>query len=104
VETSNDVRVGQTATNEYAIHQFKNYVAGDGCFLTWEGQTNCPPSLSPVYLQIYNRNTNEWETVDSDNSSPEDIDFTLTKTMADLSDYKDGNNVIVCRVYQLDPT
>jgi len=58
--------------------------------------------LSTVFLQIYNRDTTTWETIDSDNSTAADTDFILTADMADLTDYKDNNNVIVCRVYQLD--
>lgn len=105
VDTKDDVRVGQTATNEYAIHQFKDYVGDiNSCSLEWEGQTNCPPILSPVVLQIFNRNTPAWETVDTDNSSPEDTDFTLSATIPDLTNYKSANKVIVCRVYQLDPS
>lgn len=102
VDTKNNVRVGQTATDEYTIHQFKDYVEGNNCTLEWEGQTNCPPVLSTVYLQIYNRDTDEWETVDSDNTTAEDTDFILTADIADLADYKNVNNVIVCRVYQQD--
>jgi len=102
VDTKNDVRVGQTATDEYAIHQFKDYVAGSACDLEWEGQTNCPPSLSTVYLQIFNHNTPAWETVDSDSTTAEDTDFTLSGNIPDLTNYKSVNNVINCRVYQKD--
>ena len=102
VDTKNNVRVGQTATSEYTIHQFKDYVAENACTLECEEQTNCPPSLSTIYLQIYNRNTPAWETVDSDSTTAEDTDFILTADIADLTNYKDTNNVIVCRTYQLD--
>ena len=102
VETNNGVRVEQTATSQYAIHQFKDYCAGSSATFTWEGQTNMPPVLSTVYLQIYNINTTTWVTIDSDNSSNEDTDFTLTANVADLTNYKDGNGMVTCRVYQLD--
>ena len=103
VDTKNNVRVGQTATNEYTIHQFKDYVGATGsCSLEWEGQTNCEGSFSTIYLQIYNRQTPAWETVDSNEVIGEDIDFILTANIADLTDYKDTNSVISCRVYQLD--
>jgi hypothetical protein len=102
VDTKNDVRVGQTATSQYAIHQFKDWVGNSSFTLEWEGQTNCPPSLSTVYLQIFNRNTPVWETKDTDNSSAEDTDFILTASIADSTNYTDANGVIVCRVYQLD--
>ena len=101
--TKDDVRVGQTATNEYTIHQFKDYAgAANNCTIEWEGQTNCAPSLSTVYLQIFNRNTPTWETIDSDNTSAEDVDFILSGSKADLTNYKDVSGVIVCRVFQLD--
>ena len=102
VDTKNDVRVGQTATNEYAIHLFKDYAAGDSCLVEWEGQTNCLGSLSTIYLQIYNRETPAWETIDSNNTVEEDTDFVLTANVADLTNYKDASNVISCRVYQED--
>jgi hypothetical protein len=61
------------------------------------------PSLSTVYLQIYNTSSDEWETVDSDNSSNADTDFSLIASMEDLTNYKNISNVISCRVYQLLP-
>jgi hypothetical protein len=101
VGASNDTRVSQSATGEYAIHQFKDYVGGlSSCTLHWEGQTNSLPSLSTVYLQIYNRDTPAWENVDSDNSSAVNTDFVLTGSIPDLTNYKDINSVISCRVYQ----
>jgi hypothetical protein len=103
VDTKNDVRVGQTATSQYAIHQFKDYV-GDatGCILEWEGQTNLAPTLSAVMLQIYDYNQEEWWSVASNTTAATDTDFILTANIADTTDYKDVNGVIVCRVYQLD--
>ena len=103
VETENNDRVSQTGLLEYTIHQYKNYVEGEtNCILKWVGQTNISPSSSTVYLQIYNIDTSSWETVDSDNSSNIDTDFTLTVTITDLTDYKDGQDLITCRIYQLD--
>lgn len=103
VATKNDVRVNQAATSEYALHQFKDYVgASNAANLEWEGQTNLAPSSSTVILQIYNQNTPAWETVDSDNTSLADTDFSLIADIADLTNYKDAENVISCRVYQLD--
>jgi len=83
------------------IHQYKDFVGAEtACSLEWEGQTTLLPSSSTVYLQIYNRNTPAWETVDSDNASPANADFTLSGNIADLTNYKDASNVISCRVYQ----
>lgn len=83
------------------IHEFKDYTGGNTfCNLEWEGQTTLAPTSSTVYLQIYNRNTLTWNTVDSDNTSNADTDFVLSADIADLTNYKDVNAVIVCRVYQ----
>lgn len=95
--------MGQTATSQYAIHLYKDYAGTTNrCTIEWEGRTNCPPSLSTVYLQIYNFNTAQWETIDSDNTTLFNTDFVLTADLTDLTDYKDPNSFIVCRVYQLD--
>jgi len=103
VSTDNGVRVAQTATDEYAIHEFKNYVGSEtGCTVLWNGQTNNPPAINTVYLQIYNQDTDEWETIDTDNTTAASTDFNLTADIADLTDYKNGSLVISCRVYQLD--
>jgi hypothetical protein len=102
VADKDDVRVAQTATQEYMVHQFKDFVGDNAsCTLEWEGQSSLAPTSSTVYLQIYNRDTSEWNTIDSDNTSNADTDFTLTANIADLTDYKDASNVISCRIYQL---
>jgi len=103
VDTKNDIRVEQSGLGEYMIHQFKDYVGSEtSCTLELEGQADDAPSSSPVYLQIYNRDTPEWETVDSDNTTAANTDFTLTAEIVDLTDYKDASETIVCRIYQLD--
>jgi hypothetical protein len=96
------VRVSQSGTDQYVIHQFKDFVGElNEVTLKWEGQTNCPPSLSTMYLQIYNYTTSTWTTIASNNISPFNTDFTLEAFMADLTDYKNASSVITCRVYQL---
>lgn len=100
VDTKNNVRVAQTGTNQFMIHEFKDYVgANTACTVECELQTTQNPATSTVYLQIYNLNTTTWDTIDSDNSSAIDTDFILTASVADLTNYKDGE-VITCRVYQ----
>ena len=80
---------------------FKDYVGTNTkCKLNWKGQSTLAPSSSTIYLQIYNRDLDEWETVDFDDSTGSSTDFILIANIADLTDYKDGNNVISCRVYQ----
>jgi len=101
VATSNDIRVAQTAEGEFAIHQYKDFVGSSTkCTLRWEGQSDLSPTISTVYLQIYNYNSSEWETVSNDNTSPADTDFELVYGVADLTDYKSSSLVICSRIYQ----
>jgi intein/homing endonuclease len=102
VSSINDVFVGQDTSYNYTIHQFKEYCGNsDICTLTCVCKTNFLPSLSPVYLQIYNRDTSSWETVATNNTANVNTSFTLSANIFGLSDYKDENTVIACRVYQL---
>ncbi len=97
-----NIRVDQTATGEYAIHEFKEYAGTqNSCSIEWYGRTNCDASLSTIYLQIYNYVTPGWETIDSDNTTPADTNFSLIATNSDLTDYKNESGVVTFRVYQL---
>ena len=101
VEEKDIAKVGQTGTLQYMIHQFKDYVgATTSCNIDWSGQSDLAPNRSIVKLQIFNRISNEWDDVDSDNTTEDNTAFDLSGNIADLSDYKDGNTVISCRVYQ----
>jgi len=93
--------VGQLATGEYAIHQYKDYVAGSSVSLEWEGQSDLAPSSSIIVLQIYNRNSTTWENVDTDNATAANTDFVLLGNIPNLTNYKNASNVISNRVYQL---
>jgi hypothetical protein len=101
VDSINFVYVDQTATAQYAVHQFKDYVGANSCTLDWWGKSNYAPSASKVSLEIYNRLTTTWTEVDFDNATAANTDFELTANIADLTNYKDGSNVISCRVWQL---
>jgi len=102
VETNNTVYIEQTGAGQYMVHQFKTFVAEDtSCEITSIVQSSLAPTSSTVYLQIYNHSTNTWDTIDSDNTSSVDTDFTLTAEVLRLSRYKDGSNVIATRIYQL---
>lgn len=96
------IRVGQAATGQYAVHQFKDFI-GDlsKVTLTCDVQTDLLPSTSSVYLQIYNRITTTWITVDSNSGSPINEDFVLTADITDTSDYVSVQGIISCRIYQL---
>lgn len=94
--------VGQLATSQIAIHQFKQQMNGTGGIINAVAQVTIPCSTSTTYLQIYNRQSEPpaWDTIDSDNATGANTDFTLSATVADLTDYKDENNIVACRVYQ----
>lgn len=93
-------------------------VEANKCYIQWVGQTS--NITNPVVLQVYNLNSTTWETVDqmqttygssletygSDHAfygtAPVDTDFTLSASLLDLTNYKDGQGIVTCRVYQLD--
>lgn len=101
VSSDNGIRVSQLATGEYAIHQYKDNVGNRmSATLYWDGQTDFSPRSSTVYLQIYNRNSTSWQTVDSENNVDANTDFVLTADISNLANYKDGSNIICCRIYQ----
>jgi len=101
VDEDDGTRVSITCDEgDYALHQFKDFAGNnDACTLTWDGQSNLAPSISTVYLQIYNYDTPGWETVDSDDATAADTDFVLTANIADLTNYK-SDGIMTCRVYQ----
>jgi hypothetical protein len=102
VDNIDNTTVSQTALSEYAIHQFKDWVGDSAtCNLSGRVKTNTLPSSSTVVLQVYNQTTNEWVTVDSDDSSGADTFFDFSVTALDLTNYKDPSNVISSRIYQL---
>jgi len=82
------------------VHQFKDFVGTqDSTVLTCELKSTLAPTTSTVFLQIYNQNSTTWETVDSDNTTGANTDFTLTGAIPDLTDYTNVN-LVSCRVYQ----
>jgi hypothetical protein len=101
VASKDDDRVPQTGLQQYMIHEFKDFVgAYTSCTLECELQTTELPSSAPVNLDIYNHTLSQWDNVKSDNTSPIDTDFILTTNVPDLTAYKDGSNIISCRVWQ----
>lgn len=103
VNTLNGVTTDQSATLEYAIHQFKDYVGLTAQTFTamWTGQSNTNSFNSPTVLQIYNNTTNAWVTLDTNNTAGQNVNFTLTKEVTSLSDYVFADGTVSCRVYQL---
>ena len=77
------------------------YTQQDSISINCNARSDVAPSSSTVYLQIYNRNSLEWETLASNNTALANIDFDLTGTQTtNLSNYFDANFWVSCRVYQ----
>ena len=66
-----------------------------------KAKASIAPSVSTVYLQIYNQNLNQWETLDSDSVTGADTEFTLSGTQSiNPANYYAGGNWVSKRVYQ----
>lgn len=101
VSTRNSQYVGQTAILEYMVHQVKEFASGQSyCNVEWEGRSSLAPQSSAVYLQVYNCVTDEWETIDTESSAREDINFELSAKVRSLTNYVENHEITV-RVYQL---
>ena len=103
VSLDDNVYETQSASNEYWIKEFKNKHSNNTTPIdvTWKGKSDLAPSSSTVYLQIYNRDSTTWETLDSDNATVANTEFTLTGSQnINLSYYYDANYWVSFRVYQ----
>ena len=104
VATDDAVRVCQTATGQYAIHLFKNYIgASSTVSVLWNGQSSIAPSSEKVVLQVYNFDDSQWDDLDEENAAAANTDFNLTSAVDPAANYRDGSGVMVCRVYQQMP-
>jgi hypothetical protein len=103
VATNDGTEKGQAAKGDYSVFLFKDKNANstDTIAITWKGQTNLSPALSPVLLQVYNRNTPGWETLSTYTTATIGSDFQMTGSVSsNLSYYYDSAHRIACRVYQ----
>ena len=67
----------------------------------WNGQSDRSPSDSTIYLQVFNRSTNLWETLDSLEAGDANVDYDMSGSItSNLSNYMDTNLFVSCRVYQ----
>jgi len=103
VEDDDASRVEANGGDATTLHQFKD--KGDNpsaeISATANLQTAVAPSTKTVYLQIFNRTSGEWETVDSDNTTGANTDFELSASITEnLDDYYDANNWVSFRIYQ----
>ena len=103
VSTEDGVYVLQSSTEGFSVFQFKNKHtnSSDTPSVRCRLKTNVAPSVSPVYLQVYNRTLGEWQTRDFNNSASADTAFDLTDTLySGLDNYYDENYWLSYRVYQ----
>ena len=98
VSSDNAVRVGQSGSEGYAIHEFKVDATTGSAVVTWNGQTSIACSVFPVFLQVYTL-SGGWETLDYDDTTIADFDFELIGNIANIADYVNGG-YMACRVYQ----
>lgn len=81
VESDDDTYETQTASGgQFAVYLFKDFNDNDtdAIAVTWKGKSSIAPSVSTVYLQVWNRNTGAWETIDSNSAANADTEFTLS--------------------------
>ncbi len=98
--SADDASIVDMTSNDYAIHQFKNYMGAETrVAITTKVTTNFSSITSPVIMEIYNRLTEGWDELDRDDSTGTG-NITLVGEVTNLTNYKDGNTVISCRVYQ----
>lgn len=102
VASNDDAGVGQAGTSQYLVHQYKSFV-GQRTYadIKVELQSTFAGTSSTIYLQIYNRTTSTWTTIDSNSFATASTDFEFNYSLPSLTDYKDSRNVISVRVYQL---
>lgn len=103
VASINATYVGQTGLlGLFILHEYKDVCSRRTAFnATFYGRSNIAGSTSPIYLQIYNRSTGLWETLNINNSVVANTNFSLTGTKStNLANYYNSSNQISCRIYQ----
>lgn len=102
VENQDGQLVGQEGALEYMVHLFKVFV-GENTYAQIEcvAESDLAPSMSSIYLEIFNWGSVQWEIIDSNNTSSANEPFTFFKTSEDITNYKDATQVMTCRIYQL---
>jgi hypothetical protein len=104
VVTDDDTYVDLKGTSRYFKYLFKEYNEGEKVeqfVITWKGKSTKAPSNSTVYLQVFNRDSSEWETLSSNDSTNANTKFTLSGSKtSDLENYYDGDYIISVRIYQ----
>lgn len=107
VAIDDSTRVSESAILQYAVHEFKQTagISDLAMNISCDLQTDIAPSHSPVVLEVFDHNSNQWVEVTRDDSSGANTDFTLTFTVNSgsnptFANAKNVNRVISCRVWQ----
>jgi hypothetical protein len=104
IETDNNEYVNLSGTATYFKYLFKEpnqEMVAEAFTITAKVKSLVAPSTKNVYLQIYNRTTEEWEMLDTESSANAGVEFTLLGSVREgYEDYFDSNYIISCRVYQ----
>lgn len=93
-----------TAEDSYAIYVFKDKNTSNSApiAVAWKGKSNIAPSVSPIVLEIYNQDAEEWEELDrNDSAAAHDLVTLEGGIVSNLSDYYDAGTFVTCRVWQL---
>ena len=101
--SANDSTYVDQAGAQYLLFYFERYHTNstDTITATWDGKTTLPGSSRPIFLQIWNKTTALWETIQSNNTVAANTDFALTGSITtSLASYYDTGNKVVFRVYQ----
>lgn len=102
VASVNGVYVRQVGLNKYPTFLWKNKSSHKdtinvSCYL----KSNISTFICAVYLQIYNRDTEDWDTLAPNNYTEPDTYFYLNgNVVVDWEKYYDVDGWVSCRVYQ----
>lgn len=89
--------------SEYMMRQYKykHINNTDGMTFIWRGRSTYDTRRSPMFIQVYNVNSNQWETLARETRIPPDTDFTAQVSQTtNMSNYYTATNVITFRSYQ----
>lgn len=89
--------------SKYMIREYKSTHQNniDNISMTWKGRSTLAPTISPVFIQIYNVSTGLWETLGSNTLSSADTDFQVIVTQStNVSNYYDSTSTVTFRSYQ----
>jgi hypothetical protein len=91
------------SSSGFIIEQFWKYNTNstDDINMTVNMKSSLAPTVSTVYLQIYNYNTSTWTTIATNAAAAVDTDFTLTGSQTVTpANYYTTNNKVAVRIYQ----